>query len=824
MSGNVFDETAYRAFFRERTARDPYDYQVHVAERLIHNGANVVLRAPTGAGKTWAVVTPFLFPGWQSRPARLIYALPLRSLAQSIYRQAQDAAASLGLPTKPQMGSGGRELVHPFVTLQTGEQPDDPFFERGRIIVTTYDQVLSGLLDGPYGLSERLHNINAAATVGTLLVFDEFHLMPPDKAFLTAVAMLQLFGPLTQSVWMTATASTCLDQMIQDALHAISVPASEDEAARLADALPSVSRVDRRLVTEDASLAEAVERILDLQERRSIVLLNTVARAQTLYGELRAAIERRGRPVRLLLLHSRFFSGDRQAKEEEIRQLFGPRRDADISAILVATQVIEAGLDISCEHLHTEVCPVNALLQRAGRCARFEGEAGTVHIYRLPEEQRSWLPYGNAQGPDPTLVSTQALLHEINEIQLHPQVANAWVERVHVGDDEIALRPGWGTRLAECLSVISTRAFARQAVRVTHLIRGDDPDTLRVVVARRDTLPSSPGEQESIGLTRASIKRLLTLTPGAGHGNAWCWTADDETPWKALDNVNDLDLTYAVCLSPGIAAYDTEYGLRLGLAGNVASPIRTPPPRPGYAPLHRETWVEHTRRVVEECRRRMEQDGGPNGFLVRAFADKYGLSECALLCAAEACGTLHDLGKLQTRWQEWAEACQRSRDPAYEYREPLAHTDFDPNDPADRARERIVTPRKPPHALASALYGSQLLGRLLEPVPEGARTALASACSASVLSHHGGWLSGNGNPGVMPLVAGWWALIGAVVDESSPVPAPRNPLPTLEDIRRLLHVSTGPDNVRGRWPLVAFMTRTLRLSDQRATAEATHDE
>lgn len=82
----------------------------------------------------------------------------------------------------------GREIVSPFVTLQTGEQPDDRFFDRGKIIVTTYDQLLSGLLDGPYGLSDRLHNINAATVAGSLVVFDEFHLMEPQRAFLTAAS------------------------------------------------------------------------------------------------------------------------------------------------------------------------------------------------------------------------------------------------------------------------------------------------------------------------------------------------------------------------------------------------------------------------------------------------------------------------------------------------------------------------------------------------------------------------------------------------------------------------------------------------------------
>ena len=366
----MFDESAYRKFFRDATGRDAHEYQVKVAQQLVE-GKNVVLRAPTGAGKTWSVLVPFFYPDWQRRPARLIYALPLRTLAQGIYREARQTAQQLGLPIEAQVDTRGREQVSPYVTLQTGEQPDDRFFDRGRIIVTTYDQLLSGLLDQPYGLSERLHNINAAAVAGALVVFDEFHLMEPQRAFLTAAAGLHLFRELCQSVWMTATATRPLVELVGDATGAVPVPASELEWKGLLDSLPSVTQVTRSLVCEKEQLS--AEAVLRCHQHRSIVLLNTVARSQEMFTALEQLLEGRNPSIEVMLLHSRFFKEDRHQKEEHLRSLFD--RNSSGQAILVATQVIEAGLDISCEQLHTELCPMNALIQRAGRCARFEGES-----------------------------------------------------------------------------------------------------------------------------------------------------------------------------------------------------------------------------------------------------------------------------------------------------------------------------------------------------------------------------------------------------------------------------------------------------------------
>ena len=335
-------------------------------------GRSIVLRAPTGAGKTWSVVVPFFYPDWQRRPARLIYALPLRTLAQGIYREARETARQLGLPIEAELDTRGREQVSPYVTLQTGEQPDDCFFDRGRIVITTYDQLLSGLLDQPYGLSQRLHNINAAAVAGALVVFDEFHLMEPHRAFLTAAAGLHLFRELCQSVWMTATATQPLAELVGDAVGAVPVPENEAEWKGLLNSLPSVTQVSRSLVCEKDQLS--ADAVLRCHQRRSIVLLNTVARSQEMFTALEQLLEGRNPSIEVMLLHSRFFKEDRHQKEEHLRSLFD--RNSSGQAILVATQVIEAGLDISCEQLHTELCPMNALIQRAGRCARFEGEMG----------------------------------------------------------------------------------------------------------------------------------------------------------------------------------------------------------------------------------------------------------------------------------------------------------------------------------------------------------------------------------------------------------------------------------------------------------------
>ena len=80
-----FDLVRYCSFYQTLTGFAPYPYQLRVAEKLL-TGRNIVLRAPTGAGKTWAVVAPFLYSLTQKNALadRLLYTLPLRALATSL--------------------------------------------------------------------------------------------------------------------------------------------------------------------------------------------------------------------------------------------------------------------------------------------------------------------------------------------------------------------------------------------------------------------------------------------------------------------------------------------------------------------------------------------------------------------------------------------------------------------------------------------------------------------------------------------------------------------------------------------------------------------
>lgn len=790
-------DTVFDALFHRCSGgHEPYAYQRTVAERLF-GGAHVEVWAPTGAGKTLSVLVPFLLEHLRSgRPRwdRLIYVLPLRSLVESIAAEARRVVDGLGMPDVE-------------VRVQTGENPGDAFFHEGRIILTTYDQLLSGALGAPYGLPDMLHNINTAAVAGALVVFDEYHLMQPQQAFLTAVAHLDLYRPLCQSVWMTATATSPLRTLIGTALEAASVSVGEDELAKM----PSVAKVERRVAVQSAPMSARA--ILDRHRSRSIALVNTVARANDLFDEIKATLKQQKRRERLVLLHSQFIPSDRQEIEKQVRTLFG--QGSTERCILVCTQVIEAGMNISAEVLHTDVAPMSALVQRAGRCARFPGESGEVLVYPLPDASSQWWrPYEQED-----VTHSRAALSARTGAELNPTLMRELVDAAHADTDARLLRGGWSPRQRD----ISIRTWAtvvlRQTEPVSDLIRSSDGQTIRVVIAD-DPVTSrlNPYAVEGFGLWPWNLKRLFEQST---QPIGWRWTPSEDQEWTLLDGPTDVEQAFVVCLSAGVASYTSERGLRLGQAGTWQSPPRERPPRKGHGRLHQEPWAHHAREVGEEA---VLHVGRAGTVLYEGLLDeRWEMAEQEVLAAARAVGLLHDVGKLQRGWQAWAERAQQSINAAYVHRRPLAHTDFNRENPQDRERERLVNQqgRRPPHAAASAWYSTRAVVSLLRQASEPSRE-LRAACLAAMLSHHGGWIarSAGDDLGVQELVGEANAALAEAtrLDGIEPLARPRSSGSAAATLKKLLEPVADPDTWSDWAPVVAYLTRTLRLADQRATS------
>ncbi|WP_440056876.1 CRISPR-associated helicase Cas3' (plasmid) [Pseudoalteromonas sp. T1lg65] len=95
---------------------------------------------------------------------------------------------------------------------------------------------------------------------------------------------------------------------------------------------------------------------------------NTVADAQ----QAHALLAERYPQTHITLFHSRFTLYDRKQKEKEVLGRLGKQSTAQqrLGQILISTQVFQESIDADCDFMLSDICPIDDLIQRAGRLKR----------------------------------------------------------------------------------------------------------------------------------------------------------------------------------------------------------------------------------------------------------------------------------------------------------------------------------------------------------------------------------------------------------------------------------------------------------------------
>ena len=379
----------------DKPGSTPYDYQRTVAEA----GLPDVLTVPTGAGKTLAVVLGWLYrrrfhPDATVRattPHWLVVCQPMRTLVEQVRKDVErwlDAlrAAGYDVPVEVHVFMGGE----PTLREEWRNRPD-----RDAVVIGTQDMLLSRALNRGFGSSRYAWPVEfGALSTGTHWVFDEVQLMgaavPTGRqlaAFRTRWPSLLPHG----STWMSATVSDALLETVDNPTVETRVELSAaDRRGPLSKRLQAGKRLSElELPTDPKQRAKALaERVIEKHRpgTLTIIVQNNVASAQALHAAL--VVTKPKLAADLLLLHSRFRSGDRRRLVDELIAPVPPQ-----GRIVVSTQVIEAGMDLDAAVLFTEAAPWSSVVQRLGRCNRAGDTADAEAIWFAPSKPERPLPY-----------------------------------------------------------------------------------------------------------------------------------------------------------------------------------------------------------------------------------------------------------------------------------------------------------------------------------------------------------------------------------------------------------------------------------------------
>lgn len=351
-------------------------------------GKVVTLTAPTGAGKTLAMLdlalrvqaTRFALEG---HVPRVIYCLPFLALGKQIVDEIKKATGM-----RDDEVHSRRLVVHNYLTPMRFRMDEDGDYITGKgarwhvvhwqgdFVVSTFVQLFASCFSGGKTDVSRLHHL-----AGAILLLDEVQTIP-IKYWDVVAAFLQDLASVAGTTVIMSTATQP---------HIIEPPVDELATPLLNN--PVMQDLDRYEMTwhpDVKNLGALIERVVadgTLVNQDVMVVVNTTTLARSTWETIENTLAARPEATHdVFLLSGLVTPRDRANLLDDIIKLLKaplPRK----RVLLVCTQLIEAGVDVSFDIVFRDIAPLDSIVQVAGRCNRYgknKGQdKGQVHIVNL---------------------------------------------------------------------------------------------------------------------------------------------------------------------------------------------------------------------------------------------------------------------------------------------------------------------------------------------------------------------------------------------------------------------------------------------------------
>ncbi len=344
----------------------------------------LLLRAPTGAGKTDACLLWASKQIKSGKAERLIIAMPTRFTSNALSINVAETLSETGLYhssawfTKFQKGIKSGEIDKEFAKREQelARQLLTP------VTVCTIDHLLMSLT-----LSREEHHSIVFNLANSCVVIDEadFYDEFTQANILTLLqALKELKVPVMIMSASLPESSLEMYRSIGYEINSIKEDVSDLERIRC-----NVKEI--RNYEEVQELEDLLE--LCLKKECAIIYANTVAKAFEFYKWFK---EKGTNPI---LYHSRFTEPHKKDKEQILLNALGKEawENGTAKGIAILTQIGEMSVNISADIMISDICPMDRLVQRAGRLCRFDKtKIGELYVI-IPQQNGNLYPapYGN---------------------------------------------------------------------------------------------------------------------------------------------------------------------------------------------------------------------------------------------------------------------------------------------------------------------------------------------------------------------------------------------------------------------------------------------
>ncbi|MBQ7022779.1 MAG: CRISPR-associated helicase Cas3' [Akkermansia sp.] len=321
------------------------------------------LNVPTGGGKTLSSLSFALKHAELHDKKRVIYVIPFTSIIEQTAEQFRNV---IGADNVLEHHSNISENNDTETNRYAAENWDAP------LIITTTIQFFESLFSNKNKKCRKIHNV-----ANSVIILDEVQALP--SAYLKPC--LYLLKTLQRDFGCTILLCTATQPCVYN--HAgFDIGWEEEEIDSLIGAtleshlLPSMKRVSVSTLGK-LNQSDLLDHYLDQGETSAMFIVNLTRQAQELFEKL-ASIQQDG----VFHLSARMSPTHRLSVLTTVKD----RLAKGLSTVLVATRVVEAGVDISFPVVYRDKCGLDSLAQSAGRCNRHgELPMGRVYYYEAED-------------------------------------------------------------------------------------------------------------------------------------------------------------------------------------------------------------------------------------------------------------------------------------------------------------------------------------------------------------------------------------------------------------------------------------------------------
>ena len=345
----------------------------------------LLLKAPTGSGKTEAVLIPSLQAG-----RRLFLIFPSRSLVDDqidrCEKYLQRASEKTGKSYALVIDTG---VESQRIVFKDGkrEKPGTRHLYDGDVVLTTFDKFLYRFFG--FGEPKKSYiypfRIQHSGQRQNLFCFDEVHVYD-QVAFVNFERLIKaLYKANLDIVVMTATMPNAYQKEL-DFLDLIDYTAGSNQQKlecyqNRSYPNKSIKHVPAKLKGVRNEICAYVSKRYE-PDKRTIVTIETIEDLIPVYQYMK----NRNDGENIFLYHGRLSNLQRKKVYRKLKD----RENKDKGYLLFTTSAIEVGCDLDAHLLITELCNPDSLIQRAGRCNR-KGKIETAEIVVVGDKIRPFL-------------------------------------------------------------------------------------------------------------------------------------------------------------------------------------------------------------------------------------------------------------------------------------------------------------------------------------------------------------------------------------------------------------------------------------------------